>query len=82
MYSFYNVYKGLATNNPRMTNYHIGLQSLFLVFMFAASIASGANYNGWANLAKAGEADKMSGFWVGYTFFEAGAFTRLLLSST
>jgi hypothetical protein len=59
-----------------MTTNFIGLQSLFLVFMFAASIASGANYNGWTNLAIAGDAsDKMRGFWVGWTFFESSLWT-------
>lgn len=76
MYSFYNVYKGLATHNTRMTTNYIGLQSLFLVFMFAASIASGANYNGWTNVAAASDAgDKMSGFWVGWTYFESSLWT-------
>uniref|UniRef100_A0A7S0SS67 Secretory carrier-associated membrane protein n=1 Tax=Mantoniella antarctica TaxID=81844 RepID=A0A7S0SS67_9CHLO len=78
MYSFYNGFKGLATQNGRMTTNFVGLQSLFLVFMFAASIASGANYNGWTNLAIAADVEKskkMRGFWVGWTYFEASLWT-------
>ena len=76
MYSFYNGYKGLATQNGRMTTNYILLQSLFLVFMFAASIASGANYNGWTNIPIAADAkDSMAGFWVGWTYFESSLWT-------
>ena len=46
MYAFYNGYKGLATRNGRLTDQYVGLQALALVFMFAASIASGATATG------------------------------------
>ena len=71
MYSFYNGYKGLATQNTRLTNNHIVLQCVFMVFMFAASLASGANFNGFTNISKAKNASKMSDFWVAWTYIEA-----------
>ncbi len=73
MYSFYNGYKGLATQNGRMTTYYVIIQALSVIFFFAASIASGANYNGWTNVSKAEAEDdrEMSDFWVGWTYFES-----------
>ena len=71
MYSFYNGYKGLATQNTRLTNNHVILQVVFLVFMLVASLASGANFYGFTNIPKAKNSSKMSGFWLAWTFIEA-----------
>lgn len=75
MYAFYNGYKGLATRNGRLTDQYVGLQALALVFMFAASIASGANYHGWTNVARASASPRMRDFWVGWSYFEATVWT-------
>ena len=71
MYAFYKAYKGLATKNGRLTDYYLGLQVLFIIFFFIASIVGGANYYGWTNVKRASESDKLSGFWVFWTFFES-----------
>ena len=71
MYAFYKGYKGLATKNGRLTDYYLGLQVLFIIFFFVASIVSGANYYGWTNVKRASDSDKLSGFWVFWTFLES-----------
>jgi hypothetical protein len=75
MYAFYNGYKGLATRNGRLTDHYVWLQACFLVFMFAASVASGANYNGWANVARARRSRRLPDFWAGWSCFEASLWT-------
>ena len=71
MYAFYKAYKGLATKNGRLTDYYLGLQVLFIIFFFIASIVGGANYYGWTNVKRASESDELSGVWVFWTFFES-----------
>ena len=53
LYSFYNAYKGLATNNMSMSMKYIMIQSALIVFMVASVSAYGANFNGLSSLKKA-----------------------------
>ena len=75
MYAFYCGYKGMATRNGRLTDYYVWLQSFFCVFQLIASSVNGANYYGWSNAARARRSEKMSDFFLGWTFFESTMWT-------
>ena len=75
MYAFYCGYKGMATRNGRLTDYYVWLQSFFCVFQLIASSVKGANYYGWSNAKRARRSEKMSDFFLGWTFFESTMWT-------
>ena len=75
MYAFYCGYKGMATRNGRLTDYYVWLQSFFVLFQLIASSVNGANYYGWSNAGRAKRSEKMSDFFLGWTFFESTMWT-------
>ena len=75
MYAFYCGYKGAATRNGRLTDYYVWLQSFFVLFQLVASSVNGANYYGWSNAGRAKRSEKMSDFFLGWTFFESTMWT-------
>lgn len=75
MYAFYCGYKGMATRNGRLTDYYVWLQSFFVLFQLIASSVNGANYYGWSNAGRARRSEKMSDFFLGWTFFESTMWT-------
>ena len=72
LYSFYNAYKGLATNNMSMSMKYIMIQSAILVFMVASLSAYGANFNGLASLKKAKSASsRVRNMWITWVMIES-----------
>jgi len=80
-FGFYHGYKGLATGNSRMTSRYLFVQLAMMVFMFVSSLVGASNFNGWLNVQRAKDANAMSGFWMGWTFFESTLWTALLALS-
>ena len=72
LYSFYNAYKGLATNNMSMSMKDIMIQCLTIVFMVVSVSAYGANFNGLGSLKKAKNAStKIKEMWVVWVMIES-----------
>mmetsp|Transcript_36468 Transcript_36468/g.115038 ORF Transcript_36468/g.115038 Transcript_36468/m.115038 type:complete len:219 (-) Transcript_36468:188-844(-) len=73
MYTFYNVYKGLATRNMNMSRNYLIVEALGGVFMLISATVSGSNFNGLSGLSKAkDEGDKgLKGFWILWTLIES-----------
>ncbi|QDZ25324.1 hypothetical protein HOP50_16g78720 [Chloropicon primus] len=72
LYSFYNAYKGLATNNMSMSLKYIMIQCLTIVFMVVSVSAYGANFNGLGSLKKANNASsKIKQMWVAWVIVES-----------
>ncbi len=72
LYSFYNGYKGLATNNMSLTQRYLVLQVLFVVFMLASAIAHGNNFNGLTSLEKTDRtSSKLKTMWVAWVVVES-----------
>eukprot|EP00899_Mesostigma_viride_P017707 jgi/Mesvir1/25938/Mv20932-RA.1 len=81
MYAFYNGYKGLCTQNIRMTYKYMALQILITAFIVVSAFARGANFNGWGNAPRANESRRMSTVWVVLTLVEASFWTTCLVIS-
>ncbi len=71
MYSFYHGYKGMATNNMRLSWRYLVIQGAMLLFMLLAGVLGTANFNGVAGLGRAGEAGKLESFWRGSSVAES-----------
>lgn len=72
VYALYHGYKGLATNNMRMTNIYLLTQVPVAAFSLTSAIASANNFNGWLNLKRAAnENSSLSSFWQVWTGVEA-----------
>ena len=72
LYSFYNAYKGLATNNMSMSMKYILIQGLAIVFMVVSVSAYGANFNGLGSLLKAKQASaRLKDMWVAWVIIES-----------
>ncbi len=72
LYSFYNAYKGLATNNMSMSMKYILIQAATIVFMVVAVSAYGANFNGLGSLKKANNASSdVKGIWIVFVLIES-----------
>mmetsp|Transcript_23796 Transcript_23796/g.81105 ORF Transcript_23796/g.81105 Transcript_23796/m.81105 type:complete len:224 (+) Transcript_23796:98-769(+) len=79
MYGFYNGYKGLATQNMRLTSRYLLIEAAVGVFVLVSMLAGGSNFNGWMNLERADEASDMRDFWVPWTYTEASLWTATFL---
>lgn len=72
LYSFYNAYKGLATNNMSMSMKYILIQCLAIVFMVVSVSAYGANFNGLGSLRKAKQASaRLKDMWAAWVIIES-----------
>ena len=72
LYSFYNAYKGLATNNMSMSMKYILIQGLAIVFMVVSVSAYGANFNGLGSLRKVKQASaRLKDMWVAWVIIES-----------
>ena len=79
MYGFYMAYKGLATQNKRLCYQYLGIQAVLFLFMCVSMLAGGANFNGWLNLQRASDSEKLRGFWIAWTLAEASLWTLNVL---
>ena len=72
LYSFYNAYKGLATNNMSMSMKYILIQGATIIFMVVAVSAHGANFNGLSTLKEAKVASsRIRNMWVLWILLES-----------
>ena len=53
MYSFYNGYKGIATNNMRLSFRYVVIQGLMLVFILLAFLLGSGPFNGVTGIKRA-----------------------------
>ncbi|KAK3252678.1 hypothetical protein CYMTET_38037 [Cymbomonas tetramitiformis] len=79
MYSFYHAYKGLATQNARLTTKFFIVEAVLLIFRCVCALVGASNFNGWLNLKRAKDSGKMSDFWVGWTIFESLLWTCAII---
>ena len=60
-----------------MSSTSVGVTAFIMLVVLVAVVAddaqevSGANYYGWTNVKRASDSDKLSGFWVFWTYFES-----------